>query len=440
MKLNVAICLLSLASLGFGSCDTDPTTSIEDGASSWDSVEDEVPESGVEAECAPVASLSCGERVSGDTSDFNSGSTDVIDGWPVAVGNFAGPEIAYSFVALATETVEVRFIDPAPSVLNHDIFVIEAQNDVCASSSSVARGFNDLAFEVVAGRSYFIVIDGADGAEGAFELEIGCSGAALDSLPPTPEVECDGDKVTGAAADALLSLTQVTGAETLYSTYDRIDAIASIFESCEDTRGLFPTTYRHITARIIEAIEDGEIKDGDWGRGIVVDFAGRFLRNLRAELTGKTPSYVWDHYYALAGSDDVSRTRTVVVAMTAHLTLDLPYALVAVGTTEEHEDDYFVLGELMIEIVPDFVDDLRLYYDTDAEDLLDGFFLGEWVDGAFGEDTMITLNYQTVRTKAWNSRWLLEQWWGGPVADGEIYSAFWAIDGILASLDAAGAI
>ena len=221
---------------------------------------------------------------------------------------------------------------------------------------------------------------------------------------------------------------------------DRIDAIASIFEACEDTRGLFPTTYRHITARIIQAIEDGEIEDGDWGRRIVVDFAGRFLQNLRAELTGETPSYVWEHYYYLAGRDDVSRTRAVVVAMAAHLTLDLPYALVSVESTEDHEDDYFVLGELMIEIVPDFVEDLRLYYGTDAEDLLNGFFLGEWVDGAFGEDTMITLNYQTIRTKAWNSRWLLEQWWGGSVADGEIYSAFWAIDGVLASLDAGGTI
>ena len=122
------------------------------------------------------------------------------------------------------------------------------------------------------------------------------------------------------------------------------------------------------------------------------------------------------------------------------IALDLPYALVAIGTTDDHENDYFVLGELMIEIVPDFTQDLVDYYDTDAEDLLNGFFLGDWIDGVFGEDTTITLNYQTIRTKSWNNRWLLQQWWGVPVAESEIYTAFWAIDGVLATLDAAGKI
>ena len=107
---------------------------------------------------------------------------------------------------------------------------------------------------------------------------------------------------------------------------------------------------------------------------------------------------------------------------------------------EEDEDDYYVLGELMIEIVDDFLADLRTYYNTDAEDILNGFFFGEWIDGAYGEDTTITLNYQTIRAKAWNRRWLLQQPWGGWAANSEIYCAFWAIDGILATLDAAGTI
>jgi hypothetical protein len=94
----------------------------------------------------------------------------------------------------------------------------------------------------------------------------------------------------------------------------------------------------------------------------------------------------------------------------------------------------------MIEITPDFIEELEVHYDADAEDLLNGFFLGDWVDSAFGRDTTITLSYQTIRTKSWNNRWLLQQWWGVPVAESEIYTAFWAIDGVLATLDAAGKI
>ena len=251
---------------------------------------------------------------------------------------------------------------------------------------------------------------------------------------------CAGHWISEEAVEQMLTFTEVTDHETVYSTYDRIDGIATLFEACNDPWGLFPTTYRHITNRIIEAIENHEIKDEAWGAKSVVDFAGRYLENLRAVLTGESPSYAWGQYYYLADRSDVSRTRSVVVAMVAHLTHDLPYALIAINTTEDHKDDYFVLGELMIEITPDFTDDLFFYYDTDAEDLLNGFFFGEWVDRTYGDDTSITLSYQTIRTKSWNNHWLLEQWWSVWIAEGEIYTAFWAIDGVLATLDAAGTI
>ena len=216
--------------------------------------------------------------------------------------------------------------------------------------------------------------------------------------------------------------------------------MASIFENCGDPWGLFPTAYRHITNRIIQAIENNEIEDKEWAKKIVLDFASRYLFNLRMMLIGESPSYAWAHYYYLADQPDVSRTRAVVVAMVAHLTLDLPYSLVAIDTVEDQKDDYFVLGELMIEITPDFLDDLKRYYDTDAEDILNGFFFGRWIDGAFGRDTTITLSYQTIRTKSWNNRWLLEQQWGGWPAQTEIWTAFWTIDGVLAALDATGKI
>jgi len=260
------------------------------------------------------------------------------------------------------------------------------------------------------------------------------------SVESGEELLCDGAFISMLALNQMLQLTEVSEKEDIYSTYERIDGVATLFENCGDPWGLFPTAYRHITRRIIRAIENHEIEDEQWGRDIVVDFAGRYLANLRAVLSGQEPSYAWRHYYYLADRSDVSRTRAVVVAMVAHLTLDLPYALVAIDTVEDQKDDYFQLGELMIEITPDFIDDLRHFYDTDAEDILNGFFFGEWVDGAFGPDTTITLSYQTIRTKSWNNRWYLERSWGVWIAENEIYAAFWAVDGVLAGLDAAGTI
>ncbi len=251
---------------------------------------------------------------------------------------------------------------------------------------------------------------------------------------------CNGNVISSDAAKEVILLTTLTDNEDINTTYKRIDNIAFIFESCSDPWGMFPTTYRHITNRIIEAIENDEIEDKEWAKRIVVDFASRYMKNLHLALLGEDSSYAWNHYYYLADNEDVSRTRAVVIAMVAHLTLDLPYSLVEIETTEDHKDDYFVLGELMIEITPDFIEDLRFYYDADAEALLNGFFFGEWVDGAYGQDTTITLSYQTIRTKSWNNRWYLEQWWGGWIAESEIYTAFWTIDGVLATLDATGTI
>ena len=250
---------------------------------------------------------------------------------------------------------------------------------------------------------------------------------------------CNGNFISAEAVDEMLVLTEMTDNEDIYSIYNRIDGIATLFEDCQDPWGLFPTTYRHITNRIIEAIENREIEDQQWGRDIVLDFASRYLWNLEQALRGGEPSYAWEQYYYLADNSEVSRTRAVVVAMIAHLTLDLPYSLEAIGSTEDHKDDYFVLGELMIEITPDFLDDLKYYYNTDAGPILNGFFFGDWVDGAFGQDTMVTFSYQTIRTKSWNNRWFLSigaDW----IAECEIYTAFWAMDGILATLDATGAI
>ena len=253
------------------------------------------------------------------------------------------------------------------------------------------------------------------------------------------ELLCNDELISSIAVDKMIILTELTDEESIYTIYNRIDGIATLFEDCNDPWGMFPTTYRHITNRIIEAIEREEIEDTDWAKSIVVDFASRYLNNLQLVLKGDEPSYAWEHYYYLADQDDVSRTRAVINAMVAHLTLDLPYSLVSINTTEDHKDDYFVLGELMIEITPDFIEDLKYYYDTDAEAILNGFFFGNWVDGAFGQDTTITLSYQTIRTKSWNNRWYIDMGWTW-VANTEIYTSFWAIDGVLAGLDATGAI
>ena len=134
------------------------------------------------------------------------------------------------------------------------------------------------------------------------------------------------------------------------------------------------------------------------------------------------------------------QTRVAATGVVVHLLVDLPASLVAIGTGEEHKEDYFRFGEVLVTAAPIVVEDLKQRHDVDAEDLFSGFFLGDWVDGVFGDAATTGFAFRTVRRKAWNNRWYIQTGLMAWVAEGEIYSSFWTIDAFLASLDATGTI
>ena len=92
---------------------------------------------------------------------------------------------------------------------------------------------------------------------------------------------CSGNLISAVAVEEMLLLTEVTDKEDIYSIYDRIDGISTLFEACEDPWGLFPLTYRHITARGIRAIENGEFEDPDWRKWM--ENAGTTLPRVKAK-------------------------------------------------------------------------------------------------------------------------------------------------------------
>ena len=123
------------------------------------------------AECNVVGTLSCGGRVSGDTSS-SPGRTDVVHGYPEIVGNYDGPELGYAFQG--SGDVELAFVDPRPWVYDLDILVLERAVGTCSPADFVTRMFNSGTFEARAGVAYTIVVDGFAGDQGAFTLEANC--------------------------------------------------------------------------------------------------------------------------------------------------------------------------------------------------------------------------------------------------------------------------
>ena len=133
------------------------------------------PDSGVGGDnlCAPVATLTCGSRVGADTSNLNDGTTTVIDGYATGVGNYSGPEIAYTFVASTSREVSFGFVDPTPAEYDQDLFILDGAVG-CTGEAAIERGFNSITFDAIAGATYYLVVDGFAGAAGPFEADLEC--------------------------------------------------------------------------------------------------------------------------------------------------------------------------------------------------------------------------------------------------------------------------
>ena len=125
--------------------------------------------------------ISCGETVSGDNTwdptESTPGLTNQVDGYPCHIGNYGAPEVAYEWLATVSGTVEVSFVNPQPTVLNHDIIAIDGTNGECVNTQCLedGLGFSSLELEAVAGYTYYFVVDGTTGEEGPFQLQLDCS-------------------------------------------------------------------------------------------------------------------------------------------------------------------------------------------------------------------------------------------------------------------------
>jgi hypothetical protein len=120
--------------------------------------------------CAIVGEISCGQTVAGDTR-WPSAS-DSLDAYTDTVGIWDAPELAWTFHG--SGPVTVRFVDPHPSVLNLDIMILETTDGTCQGDQLMAIAWNWLDFEASSGKTYVFVVDGYDGAAGAFELQVDC--------------------------------------------------------------------------------------------------------------------------------------------------------------------------------------------------------------------------------------------------------------------------
>jgi hypothetical protein len=135
-------------------------------------------------QCAPDLELFCGAS---DT--FNNGgknSTDWIDQYPQCIDwDESGPEYTYTFTPTANADITVDIT----SASDLDIFILEEQGNGCDPATCLAYGDTSVQFSAVAGTTYYIVVDGRNGAQDDYTLNIDCSAT---QCQPDWDLACGG--------------------------------------------------------------------------------------------------------------------------------------------------------------------------------------------------------------------------------------------------------
>ena len=145
--------------------------------------------------------LFCDSSMEGDTSA--PGSVSSIDRYACTTWNATGPELAYSFTPTESGSVAAVLAEIQEGQ-DLDIYVMEDLAEGCHSDGCVAFGDVDVTFDVLAGETYYVVIDGYVGAAGSFVLDLACNVSVPGDDDDTTADDDDGSTQTndGTPTDA----------------------------------------------------------------------------------------------------------------------------------------------------------------------------------------------------------------------------------------------
>jgi hypothetical protein len=162
--------------------------------------------------CTAAGTIACGQTVSGTTA----GRTSAIGTSTCGLYEVTGPEMIYSFTAQQAGAVTFRLSGLTADL---DLFVLEGScsSDRCIGYSATIDQ-ELVVVDVVAGRTYYVVVDGFLGASGSFTLNAACSGTPVENC--TNGRDDDGDGLVDCADSACAGTSGCTTGDDVYEDND----------------------------------------------------------------------------------------------------------------------------------------------------------------------------------------------------------------------------
>ena len=130
------------------------------------------------AQCQPREAISCAGQVNG--SNDQTGSTQVTDHYAGQTArDESGPEYTYTF----TPGTSVQATFNLSATADLDLFVLDGASGQCRAGTSIAYGDTSAVLSAQVGHTYYVVVDGFQGATGNYTLDTQCAASAPPAAP-----------------------------------------------------------------------------------------------------------------------------------------------------------------------------------------------------------------------------------------------------------------
>ena len=139
--------------------------------------------------CAPQPGASCDWSIDANTAT-DGDATMAFNVYPCSGWDATGPELTFEFVADGTGQVTATLSD-IETGQDLDIYVLAEVGAGCDVNDCLGYGNTDVTFEVASGSTYYLVVDGYEGAAGSFTLDVECG-----YTPGDDDDAADDDDVT----------------------------------------------------------------------------------------------------------------------------------------------------------------------------------------------------------------------------------------------------
>ncbi|WP_223885656.1 DUF5995 family protein [Nocardia colli] len=213
---------------------------------------------------------------------------------------------------------------------------------------------------------------------------IGQATAVADSACGTPLSPAE---ITSIAK--LSDTTTLAGSsmEQLEQAVENHRQLTQILVEHRDLRGVFALGLDAVEQAAVMPLQrdPASFTDPEWAHRISLELLSRFLRNVHAEFTGAPTDPQWTNYFDLARRCELSPARVAMAGYDAHLSVDLAYAVAAVGGTTANAADYFKIVDSIAQQGSLIVSSTREIYHGDLGPLWRFYFVGEGLDLLFGE-------------------------------------------------------